>query len=102
MKKIFVLRFFLVTAIFLGIFSIQAQVNNDTTVPAVQNRIVQVEFDDYFFPNTLRVDYYIAGDYKTESVYLNQVMQEPYWSGPRKHLIDPFNYGNIAFYQRIL
>jgi hypothetical protein len=93
MKRIFVLRFFLVTAICLGIFSIQAQVNNDTTVPAVQNRIVQVEFDDYFFPNTLRVDYYIAGDYKTESVYLNQVMQEPYWSGPRKHLIDPFNSG---------
>ena len=93
MKRIIVLRFFLVTAICLGISSLQAQVNNDTTAPAVLNRIVQVEFDDYFFPNTLRVDYYIAGDYKSESVYLNQVKQEHYWSGPRKHPIDPFNSG---------
>ncbi len=93
MKSLFVLRFILVTAIVFGISSTQAQVNNDTTAPAASNRIIQVEFDDYFFPNTLRVDYYIAGDYKTESVYLNQVKQEPYWSGPHKHLIDPFNSG---------
>ncbi|TRZ74911.1 MAG: peptidase [Bacteroidetes bacterium] len=93
MKSLFVLRFFLVTAICFVISSAQAQINNDTAAPAVSNRIIQVEFDDYFFPNTLRVDYYIAGDYKSESVYLNQVKQEPYWSGPHKRLIDPFNSG---------
>ena len=93
MKRIFALCFFMITAISFGTPSVKAQVNNDTTAPAVQKRIVQVEFDDYFFPNTLRIDYYIAGDYKSESVYLNQVKQEPYWGGPRKHLIDPFNYG---------
>ena len=46
MKRIFVLRFFLVTAICPGISSVQAQVNNDTTAPVIQNRIVQVEFDE--------------------------------------------------------
>ncbi len=93
MKRLFVPAFILVTAGCLGISSTQAQVTNDTAIPAASNRIIQVEFDDYFFPNTLRVDYYIAGDYKSESVYLNQVKQEPYFSGPHKRLIDPFNSG---------
>jgi hypothetical protein len=83
----------LLTSISSGAISVQAQVNKDTTSSAPAKRIVQPEFDDYFFPNTLRIDYYIAGDDKSESVYLNQVRQEPYWGGPRKHLIDPFNYG---------
>ena len=90
---ILVLRSVLFTAICLGISSTQAQITNDTAAPVASNRIIQVEFDDYFFPNTLRVDYYIAGDFKSESVYLNQVKIEPYFSGPHKRLIDPFNSG---------
>ena len=93
MRRVFFILFFLIAVTSFGPFQIQAQVKDDTVLLPNQTHIVQVEFDDYFFPNTLRVDYYIAGDYKHEAVYLNQVKQEPYWSGPRKHLIDPFNYG---------
>jgi hypothetical protein len=92
-----------ITVIGFGVTTAQAQVNNDTTAPANPNHIVQVNFDDYFFPNTLRIDYYIAGDYTSERVYLDQVKQEPYWGGPRKHLIDPFNSGSyrIAVFDSI-
>jgi hypothetical protein len=77
----------------VGFSTIRAQIKNDTISTSSQNQIIQVDFDDYFFPNTLRIDYYIAGDYNHESVFLNQIRQEPYWSGPRKRLIDPFNSG---------
>jgi hypothetical protein len=93
MKRSFLLRLLLITAIGFGISATRAQVTNDTTTAPNPNHVVQVEFDDYFFPNTLRIDYYIAGDVNNETVYLNQVKQEPYWGGPRKHLIDPFNSG---------
>ena len=74
-------------------FTALSQVTADTIKPASVNRIDQVEFDDYFFPSTLRVDYYIAGDYVTEAVYLHLIKTEPYWGGSHKHLIDPFNFG---------
>lgn len=93
MKRIFELNGLLFTVFIMSISSVQAQMTPDTATPVPPNRIIQVEFDDYFFPNTLRVDYYIAGDSKTESVYLNEIKQEPYWGGPRKHLIDPFTSG---------
>ena len=78
----------------------EAQVTTDTvrsTVTAVSAIPIQGEFDDYFFPNTLRVDYYVAGDSRTEAVYLNEVKQEPNWAGPHKHLIDPFNSGTYRY-----
>jgi hypothetical protein len=80
-----------------GISSVQAQMTTDSTAPPLPNRVIQVEFDDYFFPNTLRVDYYIAGDSKTESVYLSDLKQEPLWGGSHKRMIDPFNYGTYRF-----
>jgi len=103
MKSIIFLRFLLISIVVSTFSSLYAQVKKDTSAPTVQNHIVQVNFDDYFFPNTLRIDYYIAGDYKSESVYLNQVKQEPYWSGSHKHLIDPFNSGTyrISVYDSV-
>jgi len=97
MKTSFVLHFFLIITFWFGNLTIQAQVAHDTTAQVAKERIVQVEFDDYFFPLTLRVDYYIAGDSKSETVYLNQVKQEPYWGGTHKHLIDPFNSGTYRY-----
>ncbi|MGA3014493.1 MAG: M64 family metallopeptidase [Bacteroidales bacterium] len=93
MKKKSLVRFFWLTLFCVSFSTLRAQIKNDTVSTSNQNQIIQVNFDDYFFPNTLRIDYYIAGDYDHESVYLNQMKQEPYWSGPKKHLIDPFNSG---------
>jgi hypothetical protein len=94
MKRHVVLTTLILAFFGIAASSLPAQGISDTIVTPVNKRIIQVEFDDYFFPNTLRVDYDIAGDYKTESVYLDQVRQEPYYSGPRKRLIDPFGYGS--------
>ena len=93
MKGFFQLQSIVIAFLVTGNYSVQAQMTGDSTTPSRQNRVIQVEFDDYFFPNTLRVDYYIAGDSRTESVYLNDLKQEPLWGGSHKRLIDPFNYG---------
>ncbi|MCX6248196.1 MAG: M64 family metallo-endopeptidase [Bacteroidetes bacterium] len=93
MKKNILPGLFLITCTGIFAFSSFAQQGLDTVQSVAAKRIVQVEFDDYFFPNTLRVDYYLAGDFKSESVYLSQVKQEPYYGGSRKHLVDPYNYG---------
>lgn len=55
----------------------------------------QVNFDDYFIPKTLRVDYILAGDATHTGVYLSQMKQEPFWGGSRKNLIDTFGYGEF-------
>jgi hypothetical protein len=92
MKRASYLTFYILTMFCVGIHTINGQTTSDSLQP-VRNIVIQPEFDDYFFPTTLRVDYYIAGDNKSESVYLNQLKQEPNYSGPHKHLIDPFNSG---------
>jgi len=92
--KIHNLSGFLVVPLMLAAsLSVSSQVTNDTLKPAPVLHVSQVEFDDYFYPKTLRVDYYIAGDYQSESVYLHQVKSEPFWGGSHKKMIDPFNLG---------
>jgi hypothetical protein len=54
-------------------------------------------FETYFIPKTLRVDYYLAGDHKEMTIYLNQMKQEPNWGGPHNNLVDPFNLGSYRY-----
>jgi len=55
----------------------------------------KINFDEYFLPKTLRFDYIHAGNSKTETVYLKQFKEEPYWGGSQTNTIDPFNYGEF-------
>lgn len=57
----------------------------------------QVEFDKYFKTKTLRVDFQFAGDANTTEVYFQQMKQEPHYAGPRKNLVDKFNYGTYRY-----
>lgn len=57
----------------------------------------QIKFKKYFINKTLRVDYIIAGDNKSETVYLKQLKQEPNWGGSTKNLVDKFNYGYFKY-----
>ncbi len=50
-------------------------------------------FDDYFVDQALRVDLYLVGDAKEESVTIDHLYQEPIWPENPKHLLDPFNNG---------
>ncbi|MBI4645524.1 MAG: peptidase M64 [Bacteroidia bacterium] len=53
----------------------------------------QPVFDDYFTTGALRIDYIHAGDKNNEYFFFEQLKKEPFWGGPKKNLIDRFNYG---------
>jgi len=54
-------------------------------------------FNEFFLPKTLRIDYLLAGDSKSEVAYFVQMKEEPHWGGPRKNLIDPFGFGTYRY-----
>ncbi len=60
----------------------------------------QVRFEDYFTGQTLRIDYTLTVRADTIFASPEQLRQEGPWAGTKKHLIDPFDYGNyrIAVY----
>ncbi len=55
------------------------------------------QFDRWFEPKTMRLDYYHAGDARTEEYFFAQVREEPYWAGSKTSLIDEKEYGNQFF-----
>lgn len=57
----------------------------------------QIKFEDYFLEKTLRVDYIHVGDVNSQIIALDELREEQYWGGPKKNLIDPFNFGNYKF-----
>ncbi|MFI3322285.1 MAG: M64 family metallopeptidase [Rikenellaceae bacterium] len=52
------------------------------------------EFEKYFENKTLRMDYIHAGNYNSESYYFERLLEEPYFAGSRKNLVDTNNFGN--------
>lgn len=54
----------------------------------------QVNYNDWFLPKALRIDYFLTGDSERQSIFLDGLSEEPYWSGSSNTLIDPFNYGS--------
>jgi hypothetical protein len=57
------------------------------------------EFDFYQFFTTerLRIDLIFAGDANDQELFLSGMYREPVWSGPRKWLAEPFNYGEYRY-----
>lgn len=53
----------------------------------------QPEFGKYFLDKTLRMDFYHTGDKNSELISFDRLIEEPYFSGSKTQLIDPFNYG---------
>ncbi|MEI7895579.1 MAG: M64 family metallopeptidase [bacterium] len=72
-------------------------VTTAATAMAVVAENETVSFDENFLPKTLRVDYLLAGDSRSEDVCFVQMMEEPLWGGPHKNLIDSFGYGTYRF-----
>ncbi len=61
------------------------------------NIYAQVEFDKYFTNKTMRFDYNRAGNNTWNSVFFEQIKEEPYWSGSKASLLDKFEYGHYKF-----
>ncbi len=55
------------------------------------------QYDSLFTGERLRLDVIFAGDALSQSVYLEEISKEPYWSGPRENLTDPFSYGEYKY-----
>ena len=51
------------------------------------------EFDRFFYPKTLRVDFYHTGTKGFETFSLDQLVEQPVWAGSRTNLVDTLNLG---------
>ena len=58
----------------------------------------QSNYDSYFIGKRLRIDFALSGNAGTQSAALIQLREEPVWGGPRKNLIDPFDYGGYTLH----
>lgn len=58
----------------------------------------QIKFQDYFVDKTLRLDFYHTGNEQTEIISFEKLVEEEFWGGSKKNLIDEFNYGNYMLY----
>ncbi|MCT4615991.1 MAG: IgA Peptidase M64 [Marinifilaceae bacterium] len=65
--------------------------------PKIYAQNTNIKFDDFFENKTLRIDYYLSGNNKSEKVILQELKQEKHWSGNHNSLIDNFNYGNFSY-----
>ena len=59
--------------------------------------IAQNNFDKYFTDKVLRFDFMLAGNREITFVYPVGMKEEPYWSGSKINLINPFNSGNFKY-----
>jgi hypothetical protein len=53
----------------------------------------QNNFDKWFENKALRIDYFLAGNSKMQSLYLDEFRIEPYWSGSFTNTVDKLNFG---------
>ena len=54
-------------------------------------------YDELFNGQTLRVDYFLAGNAKEEVVYFREMKQEPYWGGSKRNFKDIYDYGTYRY-----
>lgn len=57
----------------------------------------QTVYEKYFTDKVLRFDFMLAGNSTETAVYPVGMKEEPYFSGSRQNLVDPFNYGNFRY-----
>ncbi|WP_309939071.1 M64 family metallopeptidase [Aureibacter tunicatorum] len=55
----------------------------------------QTTFEKYFIDKQLRLDYSQSGNAEAHAINFISFAQEPYWGGPKKNLINPFDYGQF-------
>ncbi len=61
------------------------------------NASAQINFSEFFYDKALRIDYIHSGTATTDAYALDELIQEPWYAGSRKHLVSSFDYGNYKF-----
>lgn len=69
------------------------------TILMLNLSFAQVNFNDFFSDQTMRIDYHHTGDSEFELVTLDKIYKYPVWAGSLNNLIDEFNNG--AYYYKI-
>ncbi len=55
----------------------------------------QVNFNEFFYDKSLRMDYYRLGNNEVEEFVFNKLLEEPYWGGSKTNLVDELNLGDF-------
>lgn len=55
------------------------------------------QYDKWFQDKTLRVDFVIAGNKQSSEIYFDEMLEERFWGGSKKNLIDTFKMGEYYF-----
>lgn len=55
------------------------------------------QFEKHFYNKTLRIDYIHAGTATTDVYALDELIEEPFWGGPKTNLVSPFDYGEFKY-----
>jgi len=63
------------------------------------NALSQVKYENHFTNDRWRIDFMLSGDAQSQSASLSEIHFEKSWSGSKKNLIDPFEYG--AYYVKV-
>lgn len=92
MKKYFINHFLCVSVILLPLFAMGRETERKT---ANKQEIIKKEdcYNRYFTDERLRIDLTLAGDAKSQNIFLTGLNREAQWSGSKTNLVDPFNYG---------
>lgn len=56
-----------------------------------------LDFEDYFYQKTMRMDYLHVGEKDNEEIVFDELIEEPIWGGNKVNLIDTLNLGNHFF-----
>ncbi|MFH2002567.1 MAG: peptidase M64 N-terminal domain-containing protein, partial [Planctomycetota bacterium] len=54
----------------------------------------EADYDTFFLDKALRVDLHHFGTADQERICIDELIEEPVYAGPKKHLIDPRKYGS--------
>ncbi len=57
-------------------------------------------FEKYFENKSLRIDYMHSGNHIDEYINFDELIEEPFWAGSKKNLIDTLNYGH--YFMKVL
>lgn len=66
-------------------------------IPNAKSRASMPIYEHYFEDAALRVDLIHTGTRGQEFFGIDEMVREPLWPGPRRHLIDPTGYGKYRF-----
>ena len=70
--------------------------------PAASAQALQTAFEEFFTPQTMRVDYFHTGGMAKEILSLDEVVGDGPWPGSRTRLLDSLGLGKYSFEVRDL